>query len=90
MHERNAGYFKTICLQNNHIISNSSSWILYVVLDPDILIRTSGEYRLSNFLCWQLAYTELFFVDSFWPQLKQSDLRNIMIQFNERKRRFGK
>jgi undecaprenyl diphosphate synthase len=59
-------------------------------VDPDIVIRTSGEYRISNFLCWQSAYTEFFFVDKFWPQLKQADLRNILIQYSDRKRRFGK
>ena len=46
--------------------------------DPDILIRTSGELRLSNFLLWQLAYSEMFFIDKYWPEITQSDLREIM------------
>jgi len=57
--------------------------------DPDLLIRTSGEYRLSNFLLWQLAYTELFFVDKYWPQMTHSDLKEVLAQYKERNRRFG-
>lgn len=57
--------------------------------DPEIMIRTSGEYRLSNFLLWQLAYTELFFIDKFWPELTQDDLRHVLFQFQDRQRRFG-
>ena len=57
--------------------------------EPDILIRTSGEYRLSNFLLWQLAYTELFFIDKLWPQITKVDLRRIFHQYNSRNRRFG-
>ena len=58
--------------------------------DPDILIRTSGEYRLSNFLLWQLAYTEMFFIDKFWPEVNREDLLKIFRQYSERTRRFGK
>lgn len=57
--------------------------------EPDILLRTSGECRLSNFLLWQLAYTELFFVDKFWPQLTQADVADIIRQYVHRNRRFG-
>jgi len=57
--------------------------------DPDILIRTSGEYRISNYLLWQIAYTELFFLDKFWPQVTQSDLQLILKQYAIRNRRFG-
>lgn len=58
--------------------------------DPEILIRTSGEFRLSNFLLWQLAYTEMFFLDKFWPQLTKADYRRILHQYaTSRKRRFG-
>jgi undecaprenyl diphosphate synthase len=59
------------------------------ISDPEVLIRTSGEYRLSNFLLWQLAYTELFFIDKYWPEINHSDLRFIMNKFYDRKRRFG-
>ena len=58
--------------------------------DPDILIRTSGEYRLSNFLLWQLAYTEMFFIDKLWPELTRKDLTDIFQQYSDRARRFGK
>ena len=58
--------------------------------DPDILIRTSGEFRLSNFLLWQLAYSEMFFIDKFWPEVNQQDLLRIFKQYGERHRRFGK
>lgn len=59
--------------------------------DPDILIRTSGEIRISNFLLWQLAYTEFFFLNKNWPELEKDDLLNIIRTFaNGRSRRFGK
>lgn len=58
--------------------------------DPDILLRTSGELRLSNFLLYQVAYSELIFVDKLWPEMTQDDLRAAIVEFNRRKRRFGK
>ena len=58
--------------------------------DPDILIRTGGESRISNFLLWQIAYTELFFVDTKWPDFAENDLLKIILQFQNRERRFGK
>lgn len=58
--------------------------------DPDLLIRTSGEYRLSNFLLWQCAYTEFWYTDVFWPDFKKSDLYDALESFKKRKRRFGK
>lgn len=57
--------------------------------DPDILIRTSGEVRVSNFLLYQLAYTEMFFVDKFWPEFSREDFTGVLKQFADRKRRFG-
>ncbi|KAL7678955.1 putative decaprenyl diphosphate synthase [Plasmopara halstedii] len=58
--------------------------------DPDILIRTSGELRISNFLLFQIAYAELIFMNKYWPEVTQDDLHDIIIEFNRRKRRFGK
>ena len=58
--------------------------------DPDILIRTGGECRISNFLLWQLAYTELFFLPVMWPDFNGDHLREVISQFQLRERRFGK
>ncbi len=58
--------------------------------DPDLLIRTSGEQRLSNFLLWQLAYTEFAFTDKSWPDFSKEDLTDIIEDFSKRHRRFGK
>jgi undecaprenyl diphosphate synthase len=59
--------------------------------DPDLVIRTSGEYRLSNFLLWQLAYSEMFFVDKNWPELTKGDLLDVIHSYAvDRKRRYGK
>jgi undecaprenyl diphosphate synthase len=57
--------------------------------DPDILIRTSGEQRLSNFLLWQCAYTEFFFTDTLWPDFDKKDMEEAMGDFESRERRFG-
>lgn len=58
--------------------------------DPDLLIRTSGEYRLSNFLLWQSAYTELYFTDTLWPDFGKEQLVEAIEQYQRRERRFGK
>ena len=59
--------------------------------DPDVLIRTSGEERISNFLLWQIAYTELFFLDKTWPEMEKKDLLEILWSYAEgRERRFGR
>ena len=57
--------------------------------DPDLLIRTSGELRISNFLLWQLAYSELVFVDTLWPDFGEDDLRAALADYAQRRRRFG-
>lgn len=57
--------------------------------DPDLLIRTSGEQRLSNFLLWQLAYTEFYFTDVHWPDFNQEELVKAIEQYNKRDRRYG-
>jgi undecaprenyl diphosphate synthase len=57
--------------------------------DPDLLVRTSGELRISNFLLWQLAYAELVFVDKLWPDFDARDLRAALADYAQRRRRFG-
>lgn len=57
--------------------------------DPDLLIRTSGELRLSNYLLWQLAYTEFYFTDVLWPDFTKAELEKAIGQYNSRERRFG-
>ena len=57
--------------------------------DPDLLIRTSGEMRISNFLLWQMAYTELYFCDVYWPDFTKEVLNVALTEFGQRKRRFG-
>ena len=72
---------------NEQTISNS----LYTAgqLEPDLLIRTSGEQRLSNFLLWQLAYTEFYFVQKYWPDFSEQDLDEAISVFEKRNRKFG-
>jgi undecaprenyl diphosphate synthase len=62
----------------------------YLIPDPELMIRTSGELRISNFLLWQLAYTELYFTDVLWPDFGKEDFYNAIIDFQKRERRFGK
>lgn len=57
---------------------------------PELMIRTSGEHRISNFLLWELAYSELYFTDKFWPDFKKDDLFEAIVNFQQRERRFGK
>ena len=57
--------------------------------DPDLLIRTSGELRLSNFLLWQMAYTEFWFTDLYWPDFGREQLLSAMRDYQKRDRRFG-
>lgn len=57
--------------------------------DPELMIRTSGEHRISNFLLWQSAYTELYFTDKFWPEFAKNDLYKAIYDFQHRERRFG-
>ena len=57
--------------------------------DPDLLIRTSGELRLSNFLPWQLVYSEFLFIDKNWPDFTEEDLDNAIIEYKKRNRKFG-
>ena len=57
--------------------------------DPDVIIRTSGEQRLSNFLLWQAAYSELVFLDVYWPDFSRQDFENAIVEYNRRERRYG-
>lgn len=58
--------------------------------DPDLLIRTGGELRLSNYLLWQVAYSELYFCDTYWPDFTEDDLHKAIYSYQQRQRRFGK
>ncbi|MAJ89769.1 MAG: isoprenyl transferase [Flavobacteriales bacterium] len=60
------------------------------VPDPELLIRTSGEYRISNFMLWQIAYSELYFSEKLWPDFRRSDLEHAILEYQNRERRFGK
>ena len=81
---------ETICLDNfdDSIINDH----LYTKDLPnvDLLIRTSGEKRVSNFLLWQIAYAELYFTETYWPDFSQDDFTDAIIEFQKRERRFGK
>ncbi|MBT3174403.1 MAG: isoprenyl transferase [Lentimicrobiaceae bacterium] len=57
--------------------------------DPELLIRTSGEHRISNYLLWQIAYSELYFTDVLWPDFRKEELYNAIVQYQNRERRFG-
>lgn len=73
---------------------NSDEFASYLyttdIPDPDLLIRTSGEMRISNFLIWQCAYTEFYFTNVLWPDFTENDFRNAIVEFNKRERRYGK
>jgi undecaprenyl diphosphate synthase len=58
--------------------------------EPDLFIRTGGEQRISNFLLWQLAYTELYFTDTYWPDFDAAALDKAIVSYQERERRFGR
>ena len=60
------------------------------VPDPELLIRTSGEYRISNFLLWQIAYSELYFTDTLWPDFNKTELKKAILNYQNRERRFGR
>ena len=80
-------YVKKKILINEETISSN----LYTknIPDPDLLIRTSGEKRISNFLLWQLAYTELVFLDVLWPDFKKKHFADALNQYSKRVRRYG-
>lgn len=75
-----------------NITEESISKNLYLpnVPDPDLIIRTGGVYRISNFLLWQGAYSELYFSDKLWPDFNKNDMKKAILDYNRRERRFGK
>ena len=75
-----------------HITEQTISENLYtsMIKDPDLLIRTGGERRISNFLLWQLAYSELYMTDIYWPSFREEQLLTAIQDFQKRERRFGK
>lgn len=73
----------TETILNNHLYEPN-------IPDPELMIRTSGEYRLSNFLLWQSAYTELYFTEEYWPDFNKESLYKAILSFQNRERRFGK
>lgn len=79
-------------LSEDDISQETISSLLYTkdIPDPDILIRTSGEQRISNYLLWQIAYTELFFTDTLWPDFSKNELDEIIKKYSNRERRYGK
>lgn len=83
-------------IENNELKSSEITEDVFTSLlctagmpDPDLLIRTSGEQRISNFLLWQIAYAELYFTPKFWPDFRRDDLFEAIYDFQNRKRRFG-
>jgi undecaprenyl diphosphate synthase len=78
-------------LHDLHITEEALARNLYTahVPDPDLLIRTSGEMRISNFLLWQIAYSELYVTDTLWPDFSRTDLLRAIIDYQKRDRRFG-
>lgn len=74
-------------ITDNHIASHLTTRFMP---DPDLLIRTGGEIRLSNYLLWQCAYSELYFCETFWPDFNEEELHKAIIDYQKRERRFGK
>ena len=72
---------------DDHVFSKELS--LNGIPDPDLLIRTGGEYRISNFLLWNLAYSEMWFTDTLWPDFNEEDFDEALRHFSSRQRRFG-
>ena len=83
---RKKGHFKKPFTQKN-LIQNLS---LNFAPDPDLLIRTGGEKRISNFLIWQFSYTELYFTETLWPDFNEKAFTSALIEFQKRERRYGK
>ena len=82
-----SGEIEPCDITDAHISSNLST---ANIPDPDLIIRTSGEYRISNFLLWQLAYSELVITDTYWPDFRRSDILKAIESYQKRERRYGK
>ena len=81
---------KILKLEKNSIIEEEFSKYLYNNLpDPDLLIRTSGEFRISNFLLWQIAYSEIYITDKYWPDFDEEEMAKALLSYSKRERRFG-
>ncbi|MCE3296366.1 MAG: isoprenyl transferase [Crocinitomicaceae bacterium] len=74
---------------NDEVVSSYMATAKSGIPDPELLIRTSGEYRISNFLLWQIAYTEFHFTDILWPDFRDEDLFKAVLDYQSRERRFG-
>ena len=81
---------KKISSQNLDIDTFKNYLYTSEIPDPDLLIRTGGDYRLSNFLLWQCAYSELYFSELYWPEFNKEELIKAIKDFNQRERRYGK
>ena len=90
MYQQNTHQDKTFKKQNISIKNFERNLYTKNLPDPDLLIRTGGKKRLSNFLLWQLAYSELYFLDKLWPDFTTSDFNKIIKNFKRVKRNFGK
>ena len=79
-------------LKSEDITEETVSNHLYTkdIPDPDLLIRTGGEKRISNYLLWQLAYSEIYVTDAYWPEFDENELSKAIVEFEHRNRRFGK
>ena len=79
-------------LNTDDINQENLSSLLYTadMPDPDLLIRPGGEYRVSNFLLWQIAYTEIYVTETYWPAFREAELLKAILDFQSRERRFGK
>ncbi len=85
-----------LCLENKIDVNEINEKLIQENLytkdmpDPDFVIRTSGEIRISNFLLWQISYSELYFTETYWPDFKKSEYKKALEEYQNRKRRYGK
>ena len=87
-HDEGVEGFKDVKMIDEEMISQHLT--TNFMPDPDLLIRTGGELRISNYLLWQIAYSELYFCDTYWPDFMEEDLHKAIASFQNRQRRYGK